>query len=183
MGNGGGFSRHRARPRRLRADCTNKSSSPPRDALGMLRVAALLSCLFLAAACGCGAVPSSPAPSASSGALSIVLRSLTTDTSGYRHATAAVTVSGPVVVNPTYCGHPAPVTLWAVDNQGHRLPDDTAYPLICQAPTTAAIPAGTQHTYVGQAGWPASAGPVTLHGELALAHGYLVLPTLNITGP
>jgi hypothetical protein len=88
-----------------------------------------------------------------------------------------------MVVNPTYCGRPAPVTLWAVDGLGHRLPDDTAYPLNCQLPTTAAIPTGAEKTYAGSVGWPASAGPVTLHGQLALEAGSLALPTLSIRAP
>jgi hypothetical protein len=66
------------------------------------------------------------------------------------------------------------------DIHGQRLPDHTPYPQYCQLPTTAAIPAGADHTHMAQVAWPASAGQVTLYGQLALGNGFLVLPTLNI---
>lgn len=94
-----------------------------------------------------------------------------------------MTARGPLVVNPTYCGRPAPVTLWAVDSHDQRLPDDTAYPEYCQVTTTQAIPVGGEKTYSGKVGWPTSAGAVTLHGQLALASGPLVLPILSIPAP
>lgn len=146
----------------------------------MRQLAGLPLCVLVLAACGAGA---SPSPSASSGALSLRVTSLSTDRSGFRHATIAVTARGPLVVNPTYCGRPAPVTLWAVDSRNRRLPDDTAYPQYCQLPTTQAIPVGVAETYSGTVGWPASAGPVKLHGELALASGHLILPILSIPAP
>jgi hypothetical protein len=146
----------------------------------MRRLAGLLTVCVLLAACGASPTPSSSTPSASSGSLSLVLTALTTDTSGIRRATVAVTVRGPLVVNPTYCGHPAPVTLWAVDSQGRRLPDDTAYPQYCEMPTTQAIPAGARQAYSALVSWPAAAGAVTLHGQVALVNGYLTLLTLSV---
>ncbi len=136
--------------------------------------------VVLLAACGLSAAPSS---SATSAGLSLRVTSIGIDSSGFRDATVAVTARGPLVVNPTYCGGPAPVTLWVVDSHGSRLPDDTAYPQYCQVPTTQAIPAGAEKTYSGKVGWPATAGAVTLHGQLAVANGYLTLPILSIPAP